>query len=114
MAERREGGVDVRDVKNSVNVGGDVVGRDKVEQHSHAYLDTGVEEKSGCAFAFERAYTFVLSLLIAGGILAIIGALVGAGVGGEDGALIGGIAGGLLGLASAIVATMNVSRQRSV
>lgn len=114
MSEKQGSRVEVKDVEGSVNVGGDVVRRDKIEQHSHAYLDTGVEEKSGCAFAFERTYTFVIALLFGGGIFVILGALIGAGVGGEDGAMIGGIVGGILGLGFAVAATMNVSRRRSV
>lgn len=108
---KQSGGVDIRDVKGSIDVGRDVVGGDKIEEYIH--MDAYAEEKSGCAFAFERAYTFVIALLIGGGIFVVIGALIGAGVGGENGAVVGGAIGLLIGLGSAIVATTNVSRHRS-
>jgi hypothetical protein len=121
MPDRQSGGVNIHG--GSVNVGRDLVGRDKIERHEHIHMESsGLEEKGGCAFAIERGVTFLATLLIGGLVLVIflgiIGAVVDAaldlssGSGLPAGAVCGGVAGLLLALGSAVAATASISRYR--
>lgn len=115
-ALRIQGGVNIRGV-GDVNVGGDIVGRDKEENIN---VNVPVEEKSGCAFAIERTAVFVFGWLIGG---AVLGALVGGAgallfmvIGSEDSAGtgfgIGAVLGVILAFGLAIAGASNVKRTK--
>jgi hypothetical protein len=123
MSKKQSGGVNIKG--SSVDVGRDIVGRDKIEQHDHIYLEeSGLEEKSGCAFAIERTVTFLFVLLTSSIVLTVIlgviglvlGQIVGiadnSGAGLPPGAIFGGAVGLLMAIGIAIAATSSVSRYR--
>jgi hypothetical protein len=123
VTKKRRGGVRIKGGKEPVDIRGDVVGRDKVEQHDHVYLgDAGMrEEKSGCVFWIERATAFVITLFVSAIVLGVFmgggGALIGALMsGGEDagtGAIVGGVVAALVAIGISIANAANVSRYRS-
>ncbi|CAG0935347.1 hypothetical protein TFLX_04183 [Thermoflexales bacterium] len=111
----RSGGVNIQNASGSVGIGRDVVGRDKIEQHTYQHnyqVDTGVEEKSGCLVFLERAFAFVMALSVGGMVFAVFGAVIGSGLGGEGGVGVGVVVGLILAFVSAIVTANNVSRHR--
>jgi hypothetical protein len=107
----QSGGVNIKDVSGSVDIGRDVVGRDKIEQHTYQ-VDTGVEEKSGCLVFVERAFAFVMALIVGGIVFAVFGAVIGGGLGGEGGISAGVVVGLILALVFAVVTANNISRHR--
>jgi hypothetical protein len=107
----QSGGVNFKGVDGSVGIGRDVVGRDKIEQNTYQ-VDTGVEEKSGCLVFIERAFAFVMALVIGGLVFAAFGAFIGSALGGEGGTSAGVAVGLILALVFAIVTANNVSRHR--
>ena len=123
MSKKRSGGVNIQGGKEPVDIRGDVVGRDKVEQHDHLHLgDAGPrEEKSGCAFWIERATAFVITLFVGsivlgvfmGGGGALIAGLLSEGEDAGTGAIIGGVIAALVAIGISIANAANVSRYRS-
>lgn len=106
MAKKKRGGININDSR--VDIGGDAIGRDKIEEHT--YIGREVQdEKNGFVLFIERAFAFVITLLFAGAIFVGIGTLIGEALdAGEAGAIIGII----LALGFAISAASNVSRFR--
>ncbi len=109
----QSGGVNIYD--GNVRVGGNVVGRDNIEEHIHVG-DEDRDEKGGCVLFIERASAFILTLLIGGAMLGVIGAVVGAlvGGGGQESLVIGAAIGGVLGLSVAITNASSISRYRTL
>ena len=122
MSKKRGGGVNIQGGKEPVDIRGDVVGRDKVEQHDHVYLgDAGPrDEKSGCVVWIERATAFVITLFVGsivlgvfmGGGGALIAGLLSEGEDAGTGAIIGGVIAALVAIGISIANAANVSRYR--
>ena len=123
MTKKKSGGVNIRGGKQPVDIRGDVVGHDKIEQHDHLHLgDAGPrEEKSGCVFWIERATVFVFTLFVAsivlgvfmGGGGALIAGLLSQGEDAGTGAIIGGVLAALVAIGISIANAANVSRYLS-
>lgn len=72
MARKQSGGVNIKDVRGTLRVDGDLVGRDKVENYDIFNLgDETVEVKNPFVVFIERVTTFIFSLLIGGIVLSV-------------------------------------------
>ena len=88
-------------------IGGDVVGRDKVEVHEHVHLeDSEAEQKSVFVYFLEKLFAFVFTFAIAG--------LIFGGIGFAVGQEVGGIIGLVLALIASIVNAGNVKRTKGI
>lgn len=106
MAKKNRGGIHIED--SHVNVGGDAVGRDKIEKNLYAGIEIQ-DEKNSFVLFIERAFSFIFALLIAGAIFGGIGTFVDEALGaGGAGTVIGLI----LALGFAISIASNISRYR--
>ncbi|MCI0554435.1 MAG: hypothetical protein L0287_26100 [Anaerolineae bacterium] len=78
MSKKQSGGVNLKD--SSVNVGRDIVGRDKIEVPDRIYIEeAGLEEKSGFLFTIERTVTFLFALVVSGIVFTAILGFIGGG-----------------------------------
>jgi hypothetical protein len=122
VSKKKSGGVRIKGGKQPVDIRGDVIGHDKVEQHDHIHVGdtTTREEKSGCVVWIERATTFVITLFVAaivlgvfmGGGGALIAGLLSQGEDAGTGAIIGGVIAALVAIGISIANAANVSRYR--
>ena len=103
------------DVVAGDKVGGDVVGRDKIESHDHVHLEgTQRERKNTAVYFLEKAFTFIVTSLLAGGIFGVVGYIIGSQVGGEDAAGVGGVIGCLVGIVAGFVNAGNIKRTKGI
>lgn len=121
---RQQGGVDIRS-GDGLNVGGDVVGRDKHENINVSVPGEEEVERSGCANAILKmgmfALVWVVCSVFAGiglgavgyGALQIIGAAIGADIRGEIGAGIGAVLGIAFAFAFALSSVSGKKKNRA-
>lgn len=103
------------EVVHGDKVGGDVVGRDKVESHEHVHVEGSEgERKNAFVYLLEKILAFILTVAIAGLVFGGIGAVVGSAIGKEEGTAIGAVVGGVIALIAGIVNAGSVKRTKGI
>ncbi len=101
-----------REVVHGDKVGGDVVGRDKIESHEHIHVErSGGERKNALVYFLEKMFAFIFTVAIAGLVFGGIGAAIGSTVDGEE---IGAVIGGVMALIAGIVNAGSVKRTKGL